>query len=108
MSNFLKSNPGLESRFNTTIHFEDYTSDELFDIFIGLCKKYDYTISKEAKEYLRGHCDDIFKVKQENFANGRAVRNLFENARKKQANRLASENDITDEELLEITLEDLQ
>jgi AAA+ superfamily predicted ATPase len=48
MKNFSKSNPGLESRFNTFIHFDDYTSDELYDMFIGLCKKYNYKISSEA------------------------------------------------------------
>jgi len=35
MTRFLKSNPGLKSRFNTIIDFEDYNAEELYKIFIG-------------------------------------------------------------------------
>ncbi|GHV89343.1 hypothetical protein AGMMS50267_17030 [Spirochaetia bacterium] len=108
MSNFLKSNPGLQSRFNTFIHFDDYSANELFDIFLGLCKKYSYTISDEAKEYLCEYFVILYNNKQDNFANAREVRNFFENTMKKQANRLVLDNDITDDELLEITLGDLK
>lgn len=107
MEKFLKSNPGLESRFNTFIHFEDYIAKELFEIFIGLCKKYNYKPTKEAEQYLQNYFNNLIKNAKENFANAREVRNLFETTMKKQANRLALDNDITDDELLEIQLEDL-
>jgi AAA+ superfamily predicted ATPase len=55
MGKFLKSNPGLESRFNTFIHFDDYTSNELYSIFVGLCKKYNYKISIEVSKYLNDY-----------------------------------------------------
>ncbi|GMO16713.1 MAG: hypothetical protein Pg6A_02800 [Termitinemataceae bacterium] len=108
MAKFLKSNPGLESRFNTFIHFEDYDEKELHEIFMGLCKKYDYTLTNEAENYLNDYFDNLIKNKKENFANAREVRNLFETTMKKQSNRLALDNDITDDELLEIQLEDLK
>jgi SpoVK/Ycf46/Vps4 family AAA+-type ATPase len=108
MAQFLKSNPGLESRFNTFIHFENYTAKELFEIFMGLCKKYNYKTTKEAEQYLRDYFTALIKNAKENFANAREVRNLFETTMKKQANRLALDNDITDDELLEIQLEDLK
>jgi SpoVK/Ycf46/Vps4 family AAA+-type ATPase len=104
---FLKSNPGLESRFNTFIHFEDYSSVELFAIFKSLCEKYHYSLSKEVKNHLLTFFSDMYKNKTDNFANAREVRNIFENMVKKQANRLSLDNDITDDELLEIKLEDL-
>jgi SpoVK/Ycf46/Vps4 family AAA+-type ATPase/ribosomal protein L40E len=108
MLHFLKANPGLESRFNTTIHFEDYSFKELADIFIGFCKKNQYTISEEAEIYLINYFKYICENKQENFSNARKARNLFENAVKKQANRLALNKNIADRELLEITVDDLK
>jgi SpoVK/Ycf46/Vps4 family AAA+-type ATPase len=93
MERFIKSNPGLESRFNTFIHFEDYNAEELFEIFTGFCKPYKYKTTSEAEKYLRGYFAMLESNKKENFANGREVRNLFENAIKKQANRLMLSGD---------------
>jgi SpoVK/Ycf46/Vps4 family AAA+-type ATPase len=107
MNNFLKSNPGLESRFNTFIHFEDYSSNELFEIFNSFCKKYNYFINKENNNILKNYFNELIKNKKENFANAREVRNYFEKVMKNQANRLSYDNDITEEELLEIKREDL-
>lgn len=107
MNTFLKSNPGLQSRFNTFIHFEDYNSMELYEIFVGLCKKNNYTMEPEAEKWIIQYCQSMELNKGENFGNAREVRNLFENAIKKQANRLALDDYITDKELLEIKLEDL-
>jgi AAA+ superfamily predicted ATPase len=107
MEKFLKSNPGLESRFNTFIHFDDYTAKELFDIFIFFCNKYNYKIENGLDIYLQEYFKNILKENKNNFANAREVRNYFENVMKNQANRLAFDNDITNEELLEIKKEDL-
>ena len=104
---FLKSNPGLESRFNTFVHFEDYNPIELYEIFMNLCKKEKYVITKEVEIYLLEYFINILKNKDENFANGREVRNLFERAKKNQANRLSFNKNITDEALIEIRLEDI-
>lgn len=107
MKQFVKSNPGLESRFNTFIHFDNYDAKEMSAIFTGLCEKYKYKTTPEAEAYLTEHFTALENNKKENFANAREVRNLFEKALKKQANRLAADNDITDDELLEILPEDL-
>ena len=106
MKKFLKSNPGLESRFNTFIQFDDYDGIELYKIFIGLCKKYHYTMEAEVEKMFIQYFQSMEQNKKENFANAREVRNLFENMIKKQANRLALDNNITDKELLEIEMED--
>jgi SpoVK/Ycf46/Vps4 family AAA+-type ATPase len=107
MKKFLKTNPGLESRFNTFIYFDDYNDIELYKIFVGLCKKYNYTIESRAEKWIIQHFQNVELNKGKNFANAREVRNLFENVMKKQANRLAFNSDISDEELLEIKFEDL-
>jgi SpoVK/Ycf46/Vps4 family AAA+-type ATPase len=107
MGKFVKSNPGLESRFNTFIHFDDYDAKEMFDIFTGLCKKNNYATIAETDKVLREYFDELLKNRKEHFANAREARNLFEKTLKKQANRLALDNDITDEELLEILPEDI-
>lgn len=36
MEHFLKSNPGLNSRFDRILKFEDYTTQELMDIAIKM------------------------------------------------------------------------
>jgi SpoVK/Ycf46/Vps4 family AAA+-type ATPase len=106
MEKFIKSNPGLESRFSTYIHFEDYSANELYAIFKDLCEKYKYKTTREADDFLQEHFTGLVQDKQENFANGREVRNLFEKALNRQANRLAHGKP-TDDELLALTKEDV-
>ena len=106
MERFLHSNPGLESRFNKFIYFEDYTAEELYDIFMLMCDEANLTPDDAAKEYLRQYFEKMCEHKSDNFANGRAVRNFFEEVITAQANRLAPQTDITDEELNTLTYED--
>jgi len=106
MEKFIKSNPGLESRFNTFIHFDDYSSEEMLVIFKNNCKKYKYKITDEAEKYLSDYFYTLQNNKNENFANAREVRNLFEKVIKKQANRLSNNYDMNSEELTTFILED--
>ncbi len=107
MKDFIESNPGLHSRFNRYIEFPDYSADELYQIFDLNLKKYDYHITDEAKEALQNFFADAVAHKDKNFGNGRFVRNIFEKILERQANRLASETNLTTERLSEITVEDL-
>lgn len=107
MDHFLESNPGLKSRFNKSILFEDYSEQELFSIFEFSCQKYGMHLSDEAQSALIVYLHSLCQNKPENFANGREMRNLFESAYSNQANRLAACSRISDDELNEITLEDL-
>ena len=88
MRNFIKSNPGLESRFNKYILFPDYSPEELEKIFLMMCAKYDYQIDPELQPRLIGFFRDMVKNKTENFANAREIRNLFERTIQRQASRL--------------------
>lgn len=108
MDNFIHSNPGLESRFNKYIFFEDYNPDELYGIFISMCENSSLKLDSKADEYLKGLCEDLYNTRGDNFANGRQIRNLFENVLTAQANRLSSDLDITDDELMTILLDDFE
>lgn len=105
MEKFLNSNSGLKSRFPNVIHFEDYTADELLQIFELLCHKKQYAMTSEAKQLLHSF---IKSHKSEFRGNGRDVRNLFEKVQKKQAFRLAKEEKCTAKMLMEIVKEDIQ
>lgn len=107
MNRFLESNPGLKSRFNKSIIFEDYSPNELLDIFELFCKLNDMSLSSDARDYLTQYFSKLCNEKSENFANGREMRNLFEKAFTNQANRLSLYNDISDEELNIIKIEDI-
>lgn len=106
MDNFLHSNPGLESRFNKFIYFDDYTSDELYDIFMLMCDDANLKLDDAADSYAKQYFDKMYENKSPNFANGRAVRNFFEEVITAQANRLAPQDEITDEELNTLIYED--
>ncbi|WP_407391461.1 AAA family ATPase [Methanobrevibacter sp.] len=106
MEKFLYSNPGLESRFNKFIYFDDYNSDELYNIFWLMCEEANLTMDKPADDYIKQYFEKMYETRSSNFANGRAVRNFFEEVITAQANRLAPQSEITDEELNTLTYED--
>ena len=107
MEAFLLSNPGLKSRFNKSILFEDYTEEELLDIFNLFCHKYGLRLSEDAKRNLGVFLSTICSEKTENFANAREIRNLFERSIVNQANRLGDLETISNDELEEIVSSDL-
>ena len=106
MDAFIHSNPGLESRFNRYLHFDDYTIDEMLAIFNLQCKKGRYQIDADADDELRQLLVDA-NTNSISFGNARGVRNLFEKVLVCQANRLAAMQDVTTEELMRITAQDI-
>lgn len=107
MREFVNSNPGLESRFNRFLHFPDYTVEEMLGIFDMRCQKSGYQLAKEARDLLKGLLA-LYSLDVEGFGNARGVRNLFERAVSAQADRLATETDITRETLMTLTAEDIR
>ena len=108
MARFITTNPGLESRFNRYIDFPDYSSDELYKIFMTLIKKYEYIIDAEAEIYIQELIQSEVTSKGEQFGNARFIRNLFEKVLANQANRLAKEQNLSADCLRTITKEDCQ
>ena len=107
MERFVNSNPGLKSRFNKYIYFEDYTPEELLEIFDSMCKKSGLTATQDARDLVLKHFEKEYANRNETFANGREVRNFFEKAVVNQANRLAQESYIGDEDVATLTAEDI-
>ncbi len=108
MEEFLNSNPGLRSRFNKIITFQDYLPDELTEIFESICHKSQFAVEPDAKHFVFDYFSQRCAQPSATFANARDIRNFFERAMTNQANRLASLEDLTDETLITITLEDVQ
>ena len=102
MARLINSNPGLSSRFPRTIHFPDYTTNELVAIFKGMCASGRYIISRETLADLHQHLAALPRTKQ--FGNARLVRNIFEAALGRQASRIVATSDT---DLTTLTLTDL-
>lgn len=107
MQGFIESNPGLKSRFNRFIHFDNYTADELYEIFEQLCQKNAYSFDDNEGNLLKKYFEKISTSAGDDFANARTVRNLFESIISKQAGRVAKEKDKTPEILSRITEDDI-
>ena len=88
MDKFLASNPGLASRFNQTIEFQDYSSEELFEIFDYMCNSATYTFDEDIKPFLMERLDECLKREKESFGNARTVRNIFERSLLFHASRI--------------------
>jgi SpoVK/Ycf46/Vps4 family AAA+-type ATPase len=88
MKQFFESNPGLKSRFNTFIEFDDYNVTELMAILKRMAFAEDYEITDKAENVLLQHLTKIIESRPNDFANGRFVRNIFETMLMNQARRV--------------------
>lgn len=107
MKDFIDMNPGLKSRFNRYIHFEDFAPKDMMSIYHKMCQGSDYTISQEAEQYLQSQFDSAYSSRDESFGNGRFVRNSFEKSIENLSNRIAKSEKITKELLTTIEKEDI-
>ena len=108
MPRFIDSNPGLKSRFNKYLYFEDYNGDELFEIFQGRVKRNDYRLDEAAEAAVKDHLQELYEGRDGNFGNARDVRNLFEKIGAAQADRVAGLENPSDKDICTITVEDLK
>jgi len=108
MDDFINSNPGLRSRFNTYINFDDFNGQELMAIFKRLCKNGDYVLELKAETKLLKLFEKEIKKNSDDFGNGRFVRNLFEKILRNQAMRLQSfDSDISKKDLMALFPQDI-
>ena len=107
MEEFLAKNPGLRSRVAFHVPFADYNSEELCRIADMISRKNGMKIAEDAYDKL-GKAFDMAKA-NEDFGNGRYVRNIFEQAKMNQASRLLEKDfeSITTEDITTITAEDI-
>ncbi|MBI2703831.1 MAG: AAA family ATPase [Actinobacteria bacterium] len=105
MDGFVGANPGLKSRFPKTIVFPDYSTDELVRIFELLGEKSNYTCDAAARGKVRAWLEAV--PREKGFGNGRLARNLFEDAVARQATRIVTVDDPTDDQLVTLTADDI-
>jgi SpoVK/Ycf46/Vps4 family AAA+-type ATPase len=127
MTQFISSNPGLKSRFNRFIYFDDYTGEQLFDIYKKMSSEAGYGCTEDAEAFIKDFFENKVMSKgahtaigfnssvqkkrvlqeNENFANARLVRNFLETAIMNQADRLYLEGEFSNEQLCKIEYEDV-
>ena len=105
MDRFIHSNPGLESRFNRFLLFEDYTPEQMVAIFKMQCKKGCYVLAQGTEELVRDFIAE--ESADDSFGNARGVRNLFEHILVAQNNRLAKMENVTRDDLMQILPDDV-
>ena len=107
MKKFMEINSGLESRFNRTIEFPDYSAKELAEIYRSMAKKAKYRLSDDVEHWLVPYISMLTEKRDKNFGNARWARNLFEKSVERQALRVTDLKDPSAEELQTIRLKDL-
>lgn len=105
MKKFIAMNPGLRSRFNKYINFENYSASEMLDIFKLSCEKTKFILSAEAEDVALAY----FEQNQEDptFGNARGVRNFFDKVVTNQATRILTITNPSEEEFRTISKEDI-
>jgi SpoVK/Ycf46/Vps4 family AAA+-type ATPase len=110
METFLKSNPGLNSRFDRVLKFEDYDTNELLQIAQKMLTENNKKLNEEAESHLRNYLDYLYRTKDKYFANARVIRNLVQDIVRQQQIRLSKGNapSVDPEFDKIITMEDLE
>ena len=88
MHDFIDSNPGLKSRFTQTIHFDDYTPDELTEIFLHLADEKNFVVDEDTRGAIHRQFEQLYLRRDKNFGNAREARRIFDEAVERQSQRL--------------------
>ena len=107
MNDMIRSNPGLSSRINTRIDFEDYAPVDLGRIFEMMCQQNQYQLCSEARHRLLVGFHHLYKQRDRHFGNGRLVRNTFEDTVRKLADRVAEISVLSESLLTSLTPGDI-
>jgi TPR repeat protein/SpoVK/Ycf46/Vps4 family AAA+-type ATPase len=106
MNAFINSNPGLRSRFNHYIEFDDYSPTELLEILESFCRDSEYALEGPAKAFLTERLPHLFEAGQ-TVSNGRFVRNVYERCIEVQSQRLSHLGGAIDVDMTILTAADV-
>ncbi len=107
MDQMIRTNPGLSSRINTRIAFDDYSPAELGRIFESLCRINMYRLPPESRHRLLVGFHECYRERDRHFGNGRLARNAFEDCVRRLADRIAGIVPLTDELMTQLTPADI-
>ena len=110
MHDFIDTNPGLKSRFTQTIHFDDYTPEELTEIFLHLAEGKNFTIDEDTRAAIHRQFEQLYLRRDKNFGNAREARRIFNEAVERQSQRLVklmSDPGFKESDMYSLTKEDL-
>lgn len=110
LEEFFKTNQGLKSRMANDIIFEDYTLEELVEIFYYMVSANNLKVEEGLEDYVK-KCIETKMQSNRDFGNARGVRNIYDEVYRKRALRLSEVLDsgqYTHEQLITIIKEDFQ
>ena len=90
MERFLKTNPGLSSRFDKVLKFEDYNPGELMQIAKMMLDEHDVVMTEEAEAHMKKYMTFIHEFRDKYFGNARTIRKIMIEALKNMNLRLAA------------------
>lgn len=90
MRHFLDADPGLKRRFSRTIHFSDYSADELTQIFFKFVNDDEYVCPSNTKEAVVSTIRAMVEFKGKNFGNAGEIRNLYQETIRRMSQRIVN------------------
>ena len=110
MHDLIDTNPGLKSRFTQTIHFDDYTPDELTQIFLNMAHKRNFTVEAPTEAAIHRQFEQLYLRRDKNFGNAREARRIFDESVERQSQRLMNQMNVPgfqEADMFKLTADDL-
>lgn len=109
MDHFLRSNPGLSSRFDKILRFEDYDAKELLEIALKMFADLGYKLDANSLNHMSDYLNFTYEYRDKFFGNARAVRSVVHDVIKLQNLRLSMipKNQRKTEQMYKITMDDV-
>ena len=108
MASMIRSNPGLSSRINTRIEFDDYSPQQMGRIFESMCRDNQYELPADARHRLLLGFNQLHSLRDRHFGNGRLARNVFEDSVRGLADRVANVTQLSETLLTTLTVTDIR
>ena len=110
MADFMETNPGLQSRFDRTFHFEDFSNDELWEIAANMLEQKNLIADAETEKHLKEYISFLYENRDRFFGNARSIRKIIEKSSRNQELRMADlkKKERTEKMMNTLNLEDVK